>query len=320
MSDTLLDLHSKLATVVRYYDRMLEERLSNTYSQHTLGGYGPHPLRSSSNIYPSIPTNIANGQNGAESFYTGNPIPQSDSYARPQASYDTFSQPRSPYSVHDRGPSTNIPEYGAGPPLQAQRQQHVPYQQQKAPTHQSYPHSPIQRQDTNHFLISESQNHQYQDTPSQVPIQNPLVYPQTQPALSPSTTSYYHSSQDSTGVPQQQAQYVPDHMHTSQQPSTDSYHHGASSQQQYSPQQVHQPISATGSVPPQQIHQPTSTTENVPPPQQQQGYWQPQPQLESLPQSRVPYPSINEYSQDSFPSAPSHQPHPKVVEESLIEL
>ncbi|KAG7138226.1 Vacuolar protein sorting-associated protein 27 like [Verticillium longisporum] len=64
--DTLLDLHAKLSTVVRYYDRMLEERLSKAYHQHTIGGYNMPPPRQTS--YPSIQGGVPGA---AENFYTG---------------------------------------------------------------------------------------------------------------------------------------------------------------------------------------------------------------------------------------------------------
>jgi growth factor-regulated tyrosine kinase substrate len=59
--------------------------------------------------------------------------------------------------------------------------------------------------------------------------------------------------------------------------------------------------------------------------QQQQLYWQQQQasvqqQFQQPRQSDVPYPSFGTYTQESFPAAPHHQPQPKAVEESLIDL
>lgn len=55
---------------------MLEERLSSTYAQHTLGAYDsiapPQASQAPSNVYPSMSRPVPRGQGGADSFYLGN--------------------------------------------------------------------------------------------------------------------------------------------------------------------------------------------------------------------------------------------------------
>ncbi|KAJ6790300.1 hypothetical protein PWT90_08951 [Aphanocladium album] len=122
--DTLLDLHAKLSTVVRYYDRMLEERLSKAYSQQNLG-FSPAPVRQHASPYPSISAQNTGNAHG-ETFYTGQ-----------QLGYPAMRTP----NFQQGQPSQPQFAYGAAP---EQSQGHYPSmpQQTEPPSHLQTSHQP----------------------------------------------------------------------------------------------------------------------------------------------------------------------------------
>ncbi|KAF7891464.1 uncharacterized protein EAF02_001789 [Botrytis sinoallii] len=300
--DALLDLHAKLSTVVRYYDRMLEERLSNTYNQHNIGGYNPPPQAAGPSMYPSISSNVPNGSGGAESFYTGNS--QRDSYAPPQStySYPTGQQQHPAYNKRSSVSDINYPTLD---------QRNENYSQQQG--HQ------IQRQHTGNWQTNEIAP-QYSAPPAPFPPQQ-----QHQPPV---------QAQTPQGVPSQPpANFAPSESinKTSTDPNAAAYygtpvsHQTQPAQDQSKPQySVQSPPQYPHAPSPQQFnHQPPNPQEpSYPTPQQQPPYWQSQQQAPAPQQSwpAPPVSSFNGYSQESFPSAPQNVPQAKVVEESLIDL
>lgn len=280
--DTLLDLHSKLATVVRYYDRMLEERLSNTYNHSRYGA--PRPV---STMYPSIPSAPAPTAPGAvENYYTGT-APPMDAPAYSQPSYPPYAQQPAfshPSQAYNQPPADSYQTPYSQYPPQAQQPvispafQHTPSDQRPAQP---------QRQLSQQYTASQA--------PSQYPPSNASQAPQTalsSPPPESAASFYYGEQQPPTAVPQQAS------------PET---HTQALPQQQYQAPYQQSPVQQY-TQPPQHFQQPVHLQQgNVPQQPPAQSQWPQAPSTQSG------------YGNEAFPTAPQHPPQP-VVEESLIEL
>ncbi|KAI4279739.1 MAG: hypothetical protein LQ337_000019 [Flavoplaca oasis] len=310
--DTLLDLHSKLSTVVRYYDRMLEERLSSTYSQHSLGGYRAHIQQPSSNMYPSIAADTNNRHAGTESYYNVNGTSLAEPYSLSQPYINTQPQRQSSYSRHDRRPAES---YGAEQVSQAAWEHPNGPSQYRAPSVQGYPQSPPNANSTPYFGQGSNQSYQQPLDPRQAAQASVAAHESTAQTPSASHTDQQLASYYQGNAPDVSPQQP--YMH-SQQGSDPNY---APSLPSPASQQI-------TSLPPQQqplykpVNQHTETSLQSTPVQnnwQQLAGYTPQ-QMQISQNSTVPYPKMQTYPPAAFPSAPQHQPQAKIVEESLIEL
>jgi growth factor-regulated tyrosine kinase substrate len=305
--DTLLDLHAKLSTVVRYYDRMLEERLSNTYSQHSLGGYNL-PTPAQQNVYPTLgsanASALPSAPGAAENFYTGSaPLP--DYYARqaPQASYAPAPQGYNTTYAPSHQPTGNmVPSqppagrstdpnaayyYGNPAAVQSPQQPSSPEQSHKQPAAQT----PAQQEPAQDYYSQQPPQHtdqyqtQYQNLPSQA--QSPPV--QSPSAAQREADSYY------SATPTISNNHLPQ-----QAPSQTNYNQQNATQYNSPPQQPTQTgYEAWKHQHPQQVA--------AAPPQP----WQNAPHV------------TQNYNQNAFPAAPQHipqAPQPAAVEEPLIDL
>ncbi|KAL9125892.1 MAG: hypothetical protein Q9217_004965 [Psora testacea] len=240
--DTLLDLHAKLATVVRYYDRMLEDRLSSTYSQHSLGGYQNLARQQSTSMYPQIPSEPPSGQGGAENYYNMNAAPPTDNYIPPHSHYNNQpSQPQSPYMQRDGASSSVIPGHGY-PMVQRQPSYHA-QAPQRTSSMASYPRSPSMNGEQT-FAPQAPQYKQYPPAQNQQHSQTPSRDP---------STSYYtnHSNPEVSppdSYPESQQPYQQTYQQQSYTPTKNTQHPQSGPPQQAYWQQQPQP-----GIPPQQV-------------------------------------------------------------------
>ena len=313
--DTLLDLHSKLATVVRYYDRMLEDRMATAY------GSNRYNQAQRYNVYPNISSAHQN-PSGVESYYAGN-APQMDNYApqQTQGMQGGYEPSQTPYPPFDKpAVSYNQP----APPEASYYQQpqqpyppQAPYMQQPPPDQQIPMQSGQQQYSQNSSQYAPSHN-SHDSNPN-------IASPSADPAA-----SFYYGEQQSVLQQPAAPSALPSHQ---QPPSPEVYHQHPQRRPSYPQQnptpQYHQaPPMPQLQYPPQQ--NPQRAPQQLPqqPPLQrepsQSYYSQQAPQQHPMaapvhPQQWPQAPSAHGgYGQESFPSAPQHAP--QIKEDSLIEL
>lgn len=285
-SDTLLDLHSKLQTAMRYYDRILEERFSQAYSRHSINSYNRPQQRPLSSMYPSI-ASAQNGPAGSEGYYAGNAQPEQ--YVQSQSTYPHMSHPQ--YTLHDVRPPSRVTTFQSG---------------DQQPAYNQYQQAPLRSVDWQEVTSApqEADVQYHASAPAASPSQPPSAYAPSESAMSPSVdpnASFYYGNNVSQAPPQQTSGGISQPQPVVNQQLPEQHH------------QIPQPQQQSQTVPQQ------AGLDAHP----QQPYWQAHQQNPSTQQPwQTPEQTLNGYTQESFPSAPHHAPQqPAVaVEEALIEF
>ena len=343
--DALLDLHSKLASVVRYYDRMLEDRLSQTYSSH-IPGYAlpPSMAQSGSAPYPNLPSG-ADRRSGVESYYSSTGL-ASDPVHPPQSTYDSYQQqPQSSYVSYEQRTMSVAPSQPPADNTYPQLRSYnapVDQPQQQPPPSSTYQQPPISASPNVQRRVS-TQQYPPQSQQPFVPSQPPSTAISSDPA-----TSYYFSDQQPTtqpappqlrqppqqtqqaavpsspemytqrAPPQQLPQSQPPQPAQPTQPPTRAYQQQPQAQQQQQQRPPTSPSLAPQAAPPYPTQVPPAIQQQ---PQALPSYYQ---RLQQQQQQQWPVANTvigsgsGGYGQEVFPAVPQGLPERK--EEALIEL
>lgn len=135
--DRLVDMHGKLTTVVRFYDQMLEQRLSETYSRHYVGGSDGQYAQPPSQAPPSqIQPQFSGGSAAPYDFTPSAPPLSAHSTGQPIAPTGTGNSASDSYYPSLSGQPQNY-QYQTpqqAPPQQQQQQQQSQQQHNQAPS------------------------------------------------------------------------------------------------------------------------------------------------------------------------------------------